>query len=257
MMVLKAKEHLMNQKGKVVVITGGSRGIGAAIARGFAKEGAIVVISYTSSPDKAISIIDEIKKMGCKAAAFKADQSDPKQIESFIKQVGREFGQIDVLINNAGIFVPGKVDDKDLDVKGLDKQMAVNVLGVVTTTRAAVHYMHPGSRIILIGSINGERTTGAGYADYSATKAALLGYTHGWARDLGPKNITVNMVQPGPINTDMNPDNTDFAEEIKKSVALGRYGTPEEIAAAVVFLANPGASYITGTTLTVDGGFLA
>lgn len=242
---------------KVVLITGGSRGIGAAIAKRFAKEGCHVAISFAESKDKAASLVKSIEKEGIQAIALQADQANSSQVETLVQKVGKHFGRIDILVNNAGIYVGGAIDDIHLDIDGINRQMAVNVGGVFTTTRAAIPFMKDGGRIIIIGSINGERLTASGGADYAATKAALLGYTHGWARDLGSKNITVNLVQPGPIDTDMNPDNTEYAEKVKKSVALGRYGKPEEIASAVAFLASQEASYITGTTLTVDGGFLA
>ncbi|MCX6990916.1 MAG: 3-oxoacyl-ACP reductase FabG [Chlamydiae bacterium] len=242
---------------KVALITGGSRGIGAAIARRLAKEGCHVAISYSASEEKALVLMQELEKEGVKTLLIQADQSNPLQASNLAKKVGEHFGRIDILVNNAGIFVGGSIDDVNLDIDGISKQFAVNVGGVFTTTRAALPFMKEGGRIVIIGSINGERMTVSGGADYAATKAALVGYTHGWARDLGPRNITVNLLQPGPIETDMNPDNTDFAKEMKKSVALGRYGRPEEIASAVAFLVSGEASYITGATLTVDGGFLA
>ncbi len=244
-------------KNKVALITGGSRGIGAAIAKRFAKEGCHVAISFTQSEEKALSLVKELEKEGVQALALQADQVDSLEVETMVQKVGKHFGKIDILVNNAGTFVGGAIDDPDLDIAELSRQFAVNVGGVFAATRAAVPFMKDHSRIILIGSINGERLTVCGGADYAATKAALVGYTHGWARDLGSRNITVNLVQPGPINTDMNPDHTEFAEMIKKSVALGRYGQPEEIASAVAFLASSEASFITGATLTVDGGFLA
>lgn len=242
---------------KIALITGGSRGIGAAIARRFAQEGCHVAISYTASKEKAFFLMKELEKDGVKTLAVQADLANPLQSVNLVKKVGEHFGRIDILVNNAGIFVGGSIDDAHLDMDGITRQLAVNVGGVFATTRAAVPFIKDGGRIVIIGSINGERMTVSGGADYAATKAALVGYTHGWARDLGPRNITVNLVQPGPINTDMNPDNTDFAREVKKSVALRRYGKPEEIASAVAFLASEEASYITGATLTVDGGFLA
>jgi len=242
---------------KVALITGGSRGIGAAIARRLAKEGCHVAISYTESEENALSLQKELEKEGVKTLVVQADQSNPLHASNLAKKVGEHFGRIDILVNNAGIFVGGRIDDVNLDIDGISRQFAVNVGGVFTTTRSALPFMTEGGRIVIIGSINGERLTVSGGADYAATKAALVGYTHGWARDLGPRNITVNLLQPGPIETDMNPDNTDFAKEIKKGVALGRYGRPEEVASAVAFLVSEEASYITGATLTVDGGFLA
>lgn len=246
-----------NLKGKIALVTGGSRGIGAAIARRLADEGADVAISYTSSSEKAKAVVAEMKHKGVRTAAFQADQADVKQVQQLVNSVAKEFGRIDILVNNAGIYAGGAIHDTQVDLDALDRQYAINVKGVVATIREALKFMGEGGRIILIGSVNGERVFHLGSADYSATKSALLGYTRGWARDLGHKNITVNTVQPGPIDTDMNPDNTDFAQTVKRYVALGRYGKPEEVAAAVAFLASPEASYITGTTLTVDGGMIA
>jgi 3-oxoacyl-[acyl-carrier protein] reductase len=242
---------------KIALITGGSRGIGAAIARRFAKEGCHVVITFSASQEKALALVNELKKEGIQALALQADQAIPHQVEMLVQKVGKQFGKIDILVNNAGIYVGGSINDSDLDLDGLAKQLAINVGGVFAATRAAVPFMKAGGRIINIGSIDGERMTTSGSADYAATKAALTGYTRGWARDLGSKNITVNLVQPGHIDTEMNPNNTEYAEIMTKSVALGRYGKPEEIASAVAFLASEEASYITGATLTVDGGFLA
>ncbi|MBA3816833.1 MAG: 3-oxoacyl-ACP reductase FabG [Parachlamydiaceae bacterium] len=242
---------------KIALITGGSRGIGAAIARRFAKEGCHVAISFTSTKDKALALVEELEKHGVKALAIQADQANSAEVKDLVQKVGQHFGKIDILVNNAGMFVGGVIDDPNLNVEGLSRQFAVNVEGVFTTTHAAVPFMGDHGRIIIIGSVNGERMSAAGGANYAASKAALIGFTHGWARDLGPKNITVNLVQPGPIDTDMNPDGTEHAERSKKSVALGRYGTPDEIASAVAFLASQDASYITAATLTVDGGYLA
>jgi 3-oxoacyl-[acyl-carrier protein] reductase len=242
---------------KIALITGGSRGIGAAIAKRFAEEGAHVAISFSASKDKAFSLVKELEKEQVQALAMQADQSNPLEVKALVQKVGNHFGKIDILVNNAGIYLGGAIHDPDLDMEGIARQFAVNVGGVFAATHAAVPFMKEGSRIIIIGSINGERLMDSEGADYGATKAALVGYTHGWARDLGPKNITVNLVQPGPIDTDMNPDHTEFAEMLKKRTSLGRYGKPEEIASAVAFLASEEASYITGATLTVDGGYLA
>jgi 3-oxoacyl-[acyl-carrier protein] reductase len=242
---------------KIALVTGGSRGIGAAIAKRLAKECAHVAISFSASQEKALSLMKELEKEGVKALALQADQANPEQVKALVQKVGHHFGRMDILVNNAGIYVEGAIDDPHLDIASIKRLFAINIEGVFTATHAATFFMKDGGRIINIGSINAERIVIAGSSDYSATKAALVGYTHGWARDLGHKNITVNLVQPGPIDTDMNPDNTEFAEMVKKTVALGRYGKPEEIAAAVAFLASPEASYITGATLTVDGGYLA
>ncbi len=247
------KKTLQN---KIALITGGSRGIGAAIAKRLAQEGAGVAISYSSSPEKADELVKEIENMGRKAFAFKADHAHSHEIESLIKEVVKVFGQIDILVHNAGIFVGRKIDDPDWNATDMSRQMMVNLTSIVYATRAAIPHIPNGGKIILIGSINGEKSAFQGCADYSATKAAMVGYKNGWARDLGPKNITVNLIQPGPIDTDMNPADSDFAKEVVKDVPLGRYGKSDEIAGAVAFLAGPDASYISGATLTVDGGYL-
>jgi 3-oxoacyl-[acyl-carrier protein] reductase len=241
-------------KGKVALVTGGSRGIGAAIAKRLADDGADVALSYAASADKAKALAVELEKKGVRAAAFKADQGNAAEVKSLVKSVLDHFGRLDILINNAGVFVPVPLDGS-ANGAGAARQFAVNVEGVAAAVQAAAPSLPAGGRIISIGSVLGARTPWPGLADYSATKAALGGYTRGWARDLGPKGITVNLVQPGPINTDMNPDNGDFAATQKAGTALGRYGKPEEVAAAVAFLASPDAAYITGTSLDVDGGF--
>jgi 3-oxoacyl-[acyl-carrier protein] reductase len=246
-------------KGKVALVTGGSRGIGAAIAQALADDGADVAVSYAASAAKADEVVAALKKKGVRAAAFKADQGKTDEVRDLVAKVNKDFGRIDILVNNAGVFVLGQVQEqaRGNSVEDFDRMFAVNVGGVVSAVRAAVPHMSEGGRIISIGSVVGEATPFPGAADYSATKAALLGYTRGWARDLGPKGITVNTVQPGPIDTDMNPDDGDFAAAQKAKTALGRYGTSEEVAAAVAFLASPEAAYITGSVITVDGGFNA
>ena len=244
--------------GKVALVTGGSRGIGAAIARALADDGADVAISYSASPDKAKAVVNDLLAKDVRAHAFKADQANAQEVSALVKSVVERFGHLDILVNNAGVFATGQVHDRANNLSELDHLFAVNVGGVASAVRAAAPLMSEGGRIISIGSVVGERSPFPGIGDYSATKAAVLGYTRGWARDFGPRGITVNNVQPGPIDTDMNPaGNGDFSAAQSAATALGRYGKPEEVAAAVAFLASPAAAYITGTTLTVDGGFNA
>lgn len=237
---------------KVALVTGGSRGIGAAIARRLAAGGASVAISYVSSPDKAAAVVKELEALGVKAKAYKADQADTSAVAALVKSVANDFGALDILVNNAGVSAGPDATEEDLE-----RQYAINVKSVAAAVRAAAPLLPAGGRIVNIGSVLGERVTFPGIADYSATKAAVAGYTRGWARDFGGRGITVNTVQPGLTNTDMNPEDSEFAAIAVKGTALGRYGRPEEIAAAVAFLAGPDASYITGVNLNVDGGINA
>jgi 3-oxoacyl-[acyl-carrier protein] reductase len=192
-----------------------------------------------------------------RACALPRSRQTRPKVEDLVKKVAAKFGRLDILVNNAGVFAMGQVHDRANNLAELDRLFAINVGGVVTAVRAAAGVIGKGGRIISIRSVVGEASPFPGIADYSATKAALLGYTRGWARDLGPKGITVNTMQPGPIDTDMNPEDGELAEAQKVRTALGRYGKPDEVAAAVAFLAGPDAAYITGTTLTVDGGYNA
>lgn len=242
-------------EGKAALVTGGSRGIGAAVARALAADGAHVAISYAASADKAAAVVIELEAAGVHAAALPADQGDPAQVHRLVHDVAERFGRLDILVNNAGVFMPGPVGDVADD--DYERQFAVNVRGVFAAVRAAAAVMAEDGRIVSIGSVIGDRTPFPGGATYGATKAAVAGFTRGWARELAGRRITVNAVQPGAVNTDMNPETGDFAAMLTAGTALGRYGRPEEIAAAVAFLASPAASYITGTTLDVDGGFNA
>lgn len=244
-------------EGKIALVTGGSRGIGAATARALAENGADVAISYASSKDRADAVVEDLKALGVRAKAFQADQANTNEVSGLVAAVVSHFGRVDILVNNAGVFVMGQVHDRANNVAELDRMFDVNVHGVATAVRAVAPIMADGGRIISIGSIVGDTSPWPGLADYSATKGAVAAYTRGWARDLGPRGITVNTIQPGPIDTDMSPADGEMAPTLSASTALGRYGKPEEVAAAVAFLAGPQASYITGATLNVDGGITA
>jgi 3-oxoacyl-[acyl-carrier protein] reductase len=244
-------------EGKAALVTGGSRGIGAAIALRLAEEGALVALSYSASPDKAQAVVKAIEAAGGRGEALRADQSDPAQVAQLVKTAAAKLGRLDILVNNAGVLAGGAVQESQGREAEFARQLAINVVGVAEAVRTASTLLADGGRIISIGSTIAERVPMAGMADYAATKAALVTYTKGWARDLGPRGITVNVVQPGPIATDMNPKEGDFAPVLTSLTALNRFGTSEEVAAAVAFLASDEAAYITGSALNVDGGFAA
>lgn len=241
---------------KRALVTGGSRGIGAAIVKRLAREGAEVAFTYASSPDKADETAKEAQAFGVKAIAIQSDSADANAVVAAVEHTVSELGGIDILVNNAGVLALGSIDDFKL--ADFDRTLAINVRAVFVATQAAVKHMKNGGRIINIGSCNAERMPFPGGAVYAMSKSALQGMVQGLARDLGARGITINNVQPGPINTDMNPDKGDFAEMLKKQfMALPRYGTTEEIAAMVAYLAGPEAGYVTGASLTIDGGFNA
>lgn len=242
-------------KNKVALITGGSRGIGAEIARHYAAEGATVAITYGKSAADAAKVVAGIESKGGKARAYQADATNPGAMQGLVDSIVRDIGPVDILVNNAGVWSMGAIGEINPDE--YNRVMDVNVNSVFTLTNAVVKTMKPGSRIINISSGLGERASGPGMSTYVGSKFAVSGLTRGWAKDLGARSILVNAILPGPINTEMNPENGDFADYQKAQTALGRYGQPDEIAAVAVFLAGPGASYITGATLPVDGGWNA
>jgi 3-oxoacyl-[acyl-carrier protein] reductase len=242
---------------KVALVTGGSRGIGKAIVKRLAAEGAAVAFTYLHSTDKAKALAREVEEAGGKATAIQADSADENAINAAVSQTIETYGGVDILVNNSAILVIGTIDDEQYDDAAFKRQMAVNITGVTTAVRAAVKTMGHGGRIISIGSVAGIRLGFPGLADYSATKAAVAAYTRGWANDLAKKGITVNTIQPGPIDTDMVPTDEGFIALMKAGIPMGRFGTPDEVAAAVAFFASPEASYITGTTLNIDGGMNA
>ncbi|MNB94627.1 3-oxoacyl-ACP reductase family protein [Aeromonas rivipollensis] len=241
--------------GQVAFVQGGSRGIGAAIVKRLARDGAAVAFTYVSSTNKAEEIVATITAAGGKALAIRADSADEVSLQQAIRQTVTTFGRLDILVNSAGVLVWGNMEE--LTLNDLDRTLAVNIRSVFVASQEAAHHMGKGGRIINIGSTNAERIPMAGGSIYAMSKSALVGLTKGMARDLGPKGITVNNVQPGPVDTDMNPADGDSAEYIKGLIALARYGKDEEIASFVAYLAGPEAGYITGASLTIDGGFSA
>jgi 3-oxoacyl-[acyl-carrier protein] reductase len=242
-------------EGKVALITGGSRGIGAAIAKRLAADGANVAITYTKGADAAASVVKGIERAGGRAIAIQADAADADATEAAVEQTVAAFGQLDVLVNNAGTAIPKSFEETTLEE--LDRLIDVNVRGTLVATQAALKHMKSGGRIIMIGSSVGERVMVPGLVPYSATKGAVKMFSQGLSREVGSRGITVNNVQPGPIDTDLNPAAGEWALPQKAATALDRYGHVEEVAALVAFVAGPEASYITGANLTVDGGMNA
>ncbi len=241
--------------GKVALVTGGSRGIGAAIAKRLAQDGASVAITYAGSQGKADEVARAIESAGGKGLAIRADSADANAVKNAVAQTVKTFGRLDILVNNAGIAVIAPLDEFKLE--DFDRSVAINVRAVFIAAQEAARHMGEGGRIINIGSVNADRMPFAGGAVYGMTKAAVAGLTRGLARDLGPRGITVNTVQPGPVATDMNPEDGEFAETLKSFMALKRYAKGDEIAGMVAYLAGPEAGFVTGACLTIDGGFAA
>lgn len=240
---------------KVAFVTGGGRGMGAAISKRLATEGASVVLTYSKSRDQAEAIAAEINQNGGRALAIEADSLDPQAVINAVNQTVTEFGKVDIIVNNAGIYIGKTFEEHTLD--DYEQIMGVNVRAVYAASLAAVKHLPAGGRIITIGSNMGENSLSAQTTLYTMSKSALSGFTRGLARDLGPKGITVNLVQPGPINTDMNPSDTELADFLRSRMALAEYGTGDDIAGLVAFLASEEGKFITGTAITIDGGLNA
>lgn len=237
---------------KVAFIQGGSRGIGAAIVTRLAREGARVAFTFHSAQDSALKLVSAIEAEGGQAIAIAADSADETALRQAIAQTVATYGSLDILVNNAGVLAMAPIGE--ISMADIDRTLAVNVRSVIVASQEASRHMADNGRIITIGSTNADRMPFAGGALYAMSKSALVGLTKGMARDLGPRGITVNNVQPGPVDTDMNPASGDFADTLREMIALGRYGATGEIASFVAYLAGPEAGYITGASLTIDGG---
>jgi 3-oxoacyl-[acyl-carrier protein] reductase len=241
--------------GKVALVTGASRGIGAAIAKRLAADGGSVAITYTKGGDAAASVIKEIERAGGKAIAIQADAADAGAVKAAVEKTVATFGRLDILVNNAGTAIPKPFEEATFEE--MDRVIDINLRGVFVATQAALKHLPEGGRIITIGSAVGERVLTPGLVPYAATKGAVKIFTQGLAREVGSRGITVNNVQPGPIDTDLNPAAAEWAVPQKAVTALNRYGHVDDIAAMVAFVAGPEAAYITGANLTVDGGMNA
>jgi 3-oxoacyl-[acyl-carrier protein] reductase len=239
-------------EGKTALVTGGSRGIGAAIAKRLAADGADVAITYTKGADAAASVVREIERAGARAIAIQADAADADASKAAVEKTLAAFGRLDVFVNNAGTAIPKKFEETT--IFELDRVIDINLRGAFTATQAALKHMKNGGRIIMIGSCVGERNMTPGLVAYAATKGAIKMFAQSLSREVGARGITVNNVQPGPIDTELNPASGDWAAPQKANTALDRYGSVDEVADLVSFVASPEASYITGASLTVDGG---
>lgn len=241
--------------GKVALVTGGSRSIGAAVAKRLAADGALVALTYNTSPEKAQEVVKAIENEGGRAIAILADAGDAAAVRAAVARTVETYGGIDILVNNAGLALGGPIED--ISFEDYQRMIAVNVTGVFVATQEAVRNMKEGGRIIHIGSSMTRYAAFPTASLYTLTKGAITGFNRSLVRDLGPKSITVNTVHPGPTDTDMNPDGGPVSDIVKPGIALGRYGQSNEIAGVVAFLAGPDASFVTGADIVADGGFTA
>lgn len=241
--------------GKTALVTGGSRSIGAAIAKRLAADGAAVAITYSASPDKAAAVVAEIEAAGGRAIAIQADAGDPSAVRAAVAKTEETFGSIDILVNNAGIALGGPIDE--IKFEDYERMIAVNVTGVFVATQEAARRMKPGGRIVHIGSSMTRYAAFPTASLYTLTKGAVAGFNRSLVRDLGPKGITVNTVHPGPTDTDMNPDGGPVSKIVGPGMAIGRYGKDYEVASVVAYLASPEAAFVTGADIVADGGFTA
>jgi len=244
--------NMNNLEGKTAFITGGSRGIGAAIAKRLAADGANVAITYTKGADAAASVVKAIERAGRRAIAIQADAADAEAVKAAVEKTVATLGRLDVLVNNAGTAIPKKFEETTLEE--MDRMIDINIRGAFVATQTALMHMTDGGRIIMIGSCVGERMMTPGLVPYSATKGAIKMFSQGLSREVGNRGITVNNIQPGPIDTELNPAAGEWAAPQKAATALNRYGSVDDVAALVAFVAGPESSYITGANLTVDGG---
>ncbi|MCX4163628.1 MULTISPECIES: SDR family oxidoreductase [Paraburkholderia] len=241
--------------GKIALVTGGARGIGASVAQRLARDGAHVTVTYPGAFDGPDNVLRAISDAGSKAWAIEADSAVPEAVIAAVDQVARDRGGLDILVNNAGIIIVSRIEE--FSTEDFERMLAINVRGVFMASRSAARHMKDGGRIITIGSCNGDRMPFEGGSVYAMTKAAVAGFTRGMARDLGARGITVNNVQPGPTNTDLNPSDGPYASTFKQMLALPRFAHVDEIAGMVAYLASPEAAFVTGASLTIDGGFNA
>ncbi|MFY3742584.1 SDR family oxidoreductase [Anaeromyxobacter sp. Red801] len=244
-----------NLKGKVALVTGGSRGIGAAIVRRLAREGATVAFTYVSSEEPARRVEEAVERAGGRARAYRVDSADAVAVERIVDAVAAEHGRLDVLVSNAGVAAFKPVEETTLEE--FDRIVAINVRAVFAGARAAARHLREGGRIITVGSANDERVPFAGVSAYALSKSALIGLTKGLARDLGPRGISVTLVSPGPIDTDMNPADGPLASTVLPMLALPRYGTGDDVAGLVAYLASDESAFVTGVSLAIDGGLTA